>query len=352
MTAEPEILFEKKGQIGLVTLNRPKALNALTLNMIREFQPVLDAWAEDDSVRAVVVRGAGEKAFCAGGDVRAVYDAGKSGGDLPKDFFREEYILNHCIFNYAKPYVALIDGITMGGGVGISILGSHRVVGRTLLAMPETAIGLFPDVGGSYFLPRLPGSLGTYLALTGARIKAADSLYSQMATHYVPTEKTDDLVAALAAAEFGDDAKATVDAVIAGLAGDAGEPPLADVRDQIDRCFSKDSVEEIIEALKAEGSDWATAQVEALGKLSPTSMKISLEQLKRGESQDFETCMIMEYRMSQACMAGHDFYEGIRSVLVDKDHNPTWSPATLAEVTEEMVEQHFAPLGDRDLSFS
>ena len=207
-------------------------------------------------------------------------------------------------------------------------------------------------MGGSYFLPRLPGAIGVYLALTGARIKAADCLYSQMATHYVPTEKTAELREALGTASFGADAKATVDQVLLGFAADPGPAPLAQVRAQIDRCFSKHSIEAILAALAAEDTDWARAQIALLGKQSPTSLKVSLEQLTRGRSQEVEACMIMEYRLSQACMAGHDFYEGIRSVLIDKDHNPSWNPADLAAVDESLVAQHFASLGARDLQFS
>jgi enoyl-CoA hydratase len=353
MSDEPEILFERKGPLAVVTLNRPKALNALTLGMIREMQPQMDAWAADDAVAAVVVQGAGEKSFCAGGDVRAVWQAGKEGGSLARDFFFEEYRLNRTIHVFPKPYVALIDGIVMGGGIGVSVHGSHRIAGdRTLAAMPETAIGLFPDVGGSWFLPRLPGRIGLWMALTGARLKAADAVYAGIATEYVPSDKHAELEAALAQElEGAADAKAAVDAVVARFAADPGPAPLAEHREEIDRLFASDRIADILAALEADGGDWATAQLEILRGRSPTSMKVTSEQLIRGKDLSFDDCMTMEYRLSQGAMASHDFYEGIRAVLVDKDHAPTWRPATLSEVTGEMVEAWFRPLGERDLTF-
>ncbi|SMF44211.1 3-hydroxyisobutyryl-CoA hydrolase [Tistlia consotensis] len=362
MDETAEILFERRGAIGLVTLSRPKALNALTLGMIRAFQPVLDAWAEDPGVGAVVVRGAGEKAFCAGGDVRAVWQAGKAGdeGGLTRDFFREEYILNRTVFRFPKPYIALIDGITMGGGVGLSVHGMIRVAGdRTLVAMPETAIGLFPDVGGSYFLPRLPGKAGLYLALTGHRVRAADCRYLGIATHYVPTDRQEELLQALCEAEFPGDGGSGAEAAVNRFVVHAGGSEMHRRQALIDRLFCGESVEAIVSALEAaaakgeaEGdAGWAAEQVDILHKRSPTSMKVAFEQLRRGANLTFEDCMTMEYRLSQAAMAGHNFYEGIRAVLVDKDHAPAWRPASLAEVDRALVESHFKPLGERDLTF-
>ena len=353
MSDEPEILFDIRGPLAVITLNRPKALNALTLGMIRALQPKLEAWAGDPAVKAVVIEGAGEKAFCAGGDVRAVWQAGKDGGALTREFFYEEYKLNRTIHVFPKPYVALIDGIVMGGGIGLSVHGSHRIAGdRTLAAMPETAIGLFPDVGGSWFLPRLPGRLGLWMALTGARLKAADALYADVATEYVPSDRHGELEAALTAAlADSDDAGAAVDAAIADFAADPGLAPLAEQRADIDRLFAADGVAEILAALRADGGAWAAAQLEILESRSPTSMKVTAEQLVRGRDLDFDACMTMEYRMSQAAMADRDFYEGIRAVLVDKDHAPKWQPASLAEVGDDLVERYFAPLGPRDLTF-
>ncbi len=338
--AQP-ILFERRGGLAIVTLNRPAALNALTLDMIRQLDRRLAEWAVDPSVGAVVIRGAGGRAFCAGGDVRALYD-----GDAAycAEFYRDEYRLDRRVFRFPKPYVALIDGVVMGGGVGVSVHGSHRVASeRTLFAMPETGIGLFPDVGGGYFLPRRPGRIGMYLALTGARLRAADCLYAGVATHYVPGDRLDALVDALA---DGD-----VDAPLARFATDPGPPPLAEHRAAIDRCFAGGSVETIIETLEAESGDWARTTRATLAAKSPTSLRLTFRQLSAGATLDFEAVLVMEYRLSQFCMAGHDFFEGVRAVVIDKDNAPRWRPATLAEVTEAEIERAFRPLGDRDLHF-
>lgn len=352
---DADIQFERRGPIGLVTLTRPKALNALTLGMIRAFDPQLAAWADDPSVAAVVVTGSGGKAFCAGGDVaqlyhdRAAVQEGRSDGSPRREFFREEYRLNRRIKRFPKPYVALIDGISMGGGVGISVHGSHRVVTeKTMVAMPETAIGLFPDVGATFVLPRCPGRTGVFLALTGERIRAADCLYLGMADAFVPSASIDSLVDRLVASNGSAGA---IQAAIDALAQPAGEPPLAARRDAIDRCFAGASVETILRALEAEGGDWAEGVRAALAKLSPTSLKVTLAALRRGAEQEFEDGMVMEYRLSQACMAGHDFYEGVRAVLVDKDRNPAWDPPFLVDVDDARVAAHFAPPAEGDLTF-
>jgi|HigsolmetaAR204D_1030405.scaffolds.fasta_scaffold03768_4 enoyl-CoA hydratase len=358
MRAEDEILFETAGQIGIVTLNRPRALNALSLGMIRAMDRQLAAWAADPRVGAVVVRGAGGKAFCAGGDVRAVWQAGmearQEGHDaaarLRADFFREEYILNHRIHFYPKPYVALVDGIAMGGGVGLSVHGSHRVVTeRTLFAMPETGIGLFPDVGGGWFLPRCPGEVGTYLGLTGARIGAGDCGYIGFGTHFVPSARLEDLVAALAEADLERGGARAVDGVIARFAGDCGPAPLAALRSAIDRCFSFNSVEEILVALEREEGDWAAEAREILAARSPTSLKITLRQLREGRHLPYEEVVTLEYRLSQRCTAAADFYEGVRAVLIDKDQRPRWEPAAIPGVQDADVDRYFQPLGDGDL---
>ncbi len=343
MDGDSEVLFELRGGVATVTLNRPEALNALTLAMVRSLDARLADCAADAAVRVIVIQGAGERAFCAGGDVRALYEAGLSGGDLPAVFYRREYALNHRIHGLEKPYVALLDGITMGGGVGVSVHGSHRVATeRTLFAMPETGIGLFPDVGGSYFLPRLPGAIGMYLALTGARLAAADCLYAGIATHCVAGARLDELRDALT--RDGD-----VDRALRRLHQDPGAAPLAAHRDAIDRCFAAASVAEIIAALEAERTDWAAKQLEVLGAKSPTSLKVTVRQIRAGAGIGFAEVMRMEYRLTQACMAGHDFYEGVRAAVIDKDRKPKWRPARLDQVTEAAVDAYFAPLGDRDL---
>ena len=349
---ESEIYFGREGRLAIITLNRPKALNSLTLHMIREMQVQLETWADDPDVGAVLLQGAGEKAFCAGGDVIAVARAAKEGGELPRVFFREEYTLNRTMEFYAKPLIALIDGITMGGGVGISVHGSHRIVGeRTLFAMPETGIGLFPDVGGSYFLPRLPGRLGQYLALTGARLKAADCIYCGVGTDYIVGERMEATMTALAEAELGAEANAEIDDIIDGFASGIGETPLAEERERIDRCFASDEVSEIFAALAADGSDWAEKTLAKLQAMSPLSLLVTAEEMRRGAEMSFDDCMTMEYRLSQAFMAGHDFHEGIRALLIDKDKAPKWQHASIGEVTKAEVDAYFQPLGDQDLTF-
>ena len=343
-----EILFEAAGGVGLVTLNRPQALNALTLAMVRALDARLRAWASDPKVRCVVVQGAGERAFCAGGDIRALYDSGQSKSDtLTADFYREEYRLNRLIKRYPKPYIALIDGVVMGGGVGVSVHGSHRIATeRTLFAMPETGIGLFPDVGGSYFLPRCPGRVGFYLGLTGARIKAADCLYAGIATHHVPFGALETLIDALRQAPNG-----AVTDIVARFGTSPGTAPLEQNRAAIDRCFAAASIEAIQAALEADGSEWAKGTRAAMGEKAPACEKVTLRQLERGSTMTFEDCMVMEFRLSQRAMAAHDFYEGVRAAVIDKDRAPKWRPASLAEVSEADVAAWFAPLPGGDLDF-
>ncbi|WP_257463224.1 enoyl-CoA hydratase/isomerase family protein [Archangium lipolyticum] len=351
-----DVLLETRGPLGLVTLNRPKALNALDLGMIRALHPALEAWAKEPSVKAVVIRGAGGRAFCAGGDVRAV--AASLGSPAPegqeplsRSFFREEYRLNHLIHHYPKPFVALVDGISMGGGLGLSVHGSHRVVTeRLVLAMPETAIGLFPDVGGGWFLPRFPGEAGTYLGLTGVRSNAADAMWLGYGTQHVTHDKLDAVVDALAAADWSAGAARDVATrVLSGFATEPGPSPLSAHRETIDRCFSKDRMEDILAALEAEHTPWAEETRATLGRMSPTSLKVTLRQLRLCRSRPYDEVVTVEYRLSQHCTALPDFREGIRAVLVDKDNRPKWNPPTLAEAREADVEACFAPLGDRDL---
>ena len=320
---EVEIIFARQGGIGLAVLNRPKALNALTLDQVHALHSRLDAWAADDTVKAVVIEGTGEKAFCAGGDIRALYDAAKAGEmEYVAAFYRDEYRLNRKIKTYAKPYVALIDGIVMGGGVGVSVHGRYRVATeRTLFAMPETGIGFFPDVGGAYFLPRCPGQIGLYLGLTGARLKAADCLYAGIATQYVPSARLDELRAALAA--DADD----VEAVLARFHVDPGPAPLAQRRDLIDRCFSAQTYDGVLAALAAEGEGFAADTLATITAKSPTAGKVAFEQIRRGAKLDFDACMKMEFRLSQVYAPAADFIEGIRAVIVDKDGKPAWGQA-------------------------
>jgi enoyl-CoA hydratase len=343
MTGTGDILFEAQGALGLITLNRPKAMNALTLDMIHAMTVRLGVWAEDDDIAAVAVRGAGDKAFCAGGDVLALIRPDNAA--FIEGFFHDEYRLNRMIFRYPKPYIALIDGIAMGGGVGVSVHGRYRIATeRTLFAMPETGIGMFPDVGGTYFLPRLPGALGLYLGLTGTRLKAADCLHAGLTEAYLPQDRHGDLLAGLADGRWPE-------TLLAELGGDAGPASIADHREAIDRCFSADSVAGIMARVGTEGGEWADRTLAALRRMSPTALKIAFRQIREGRGLDFEDCMMLEYRLSQRVIPGHDFREGVRALLVDRDMSPKWAPPTLADVTDDYIDGYFAPLPGGDLTF-
>src|SRR5262245_9407131 len=349
MLSNSDTLFERRGTAGLVTLNRPQALNAVSHGMVRSLAQQLAEWEDDPAVTRVVVTAAPGKAFSAGGDLRALYDLGRAGRfEDALGYFRDEYALNALIKRYRKPYVALIDGIVMGGGVGISVHGSHRVAGdRFTFAMPEVSIGFFPDIGATWFLPRMPGELGTYCALTGERLDAADGVFAGIATHRVASARFPDLVDALCGA-------VPVDALLGAFAQPAGAGPVAARRAAIDRLFAGNRVEDILAALDAEASQngtptgtdaaFATATATLMRAKSPTSLKIALEQMRRGSALDFAQCMRTEFRIVSRVVEGHDLYEGIRAVIIDKDQAPRWQPETLAAVTATDVERHFAPL--------
>jgi enoyl-CoA hydratase len=311
----------------------------VTLGMVRALTRQLAEWRHDPSVTRVLLTAAGGRAFSAGGDIRALYDAGTSGRhDEMLAFYGEEYVLNTIIKHYPKPYVALIDGIVMGGGVGLSVHGSHRVAGdRFSFAMPEVSIGFFPDVGATWFLPRLPGGLGAYCALTGERLNAADGVLATIATHRVSSARWSDLADALCGA-------ASVDATLAAFAEPPGEGKVAARRDAIDRLFQGDTVEDILAALDADASEFAKAAAITIRLKSPISLKLALAQMRAGATLSFEGCMQTEFRIVSRVIHGHDFYEGVRAVIVDKDNAPRWRPATLAEVSDAEIARHFAPL--------
>jgi enoyl-CoA hydratase len=342
-----EILFERRGAAGLVRLNRPAALNAVTHAMVLALRAQLDAWADAAAVTRVVITAAGNRAFSAGGDIRHLYDLGKAGKlDQMLQFWRDEYPLNALIKSYRKPYVALIDGIVMGGGVGVSLHGSHRVAGdRFRFAMPEVGIGFFPDVGATWFLPRMPGELGTYCGLTGDRFNGADALAAGLATHRIASARFPELIEALTGT-------VSVDAVLGAFAEPAGEGPLAPRCAAIDRLFSGVSVEHILAALDGEATlngadaEWAAKTAATMRTKSPLSLKLALQQVRRGGAWDFDACMRVEMRIVSRLVEGHDFYEGVRAVIVDKDNKPRWQPASLSDVSDEDVEHHFAPLRD------
>ncbi|KAM6268456.1 3-hydroxyisobutyryl-CoA hydrolase, mitochondrial isoform 4-T4 [Porphyrio hochstetteri] len=347
-----EVLLEKRGGAGIITLNRPKALNALNISMIQQIYPQIKTWEQDPETFLIIIKGTGGKAFCAGGDIRAITEAGKAGDRLAQDFFREEYMLNNAIGTCKKPYVALIDGITMGGGVGLSVHGHFRVATeKTLFAMPETAIGLFPDVGGGYFLPRLSGKVGYYLALTGFRLKGRDVLKAGIATHFVDSEQLPTLEKDLIALKSPsmENIADLLNAYHMKSKVDQEKFVLDEHMEKINSLFSANSMEEIVKKLKQDGSPFATKQLETINKMSPTSLKLTLRQLREGASMSLQDVLTMEYRLSQACMRGHDFYEGVRAVLIDKDQSPRWKPAALEDVSDEFVDDCFKPLGKNDL---
>jgi len=343
-----EVEFERLGAIGLIRLNRPKALNALSLAMVRMMDGVLARWAVDPAVRAVVVTGTGDRAFCAGGDVRAVWADGiarrrhESDGALTSDFFRNEYRLNRRIHRYPKPYVALADGIVMGGGVGVSVHGSDCVfTERTVFAMPETLIGFFPDVGAAWHLARCPGETGAYLALTGLRLGAADALAMGLGKWFVHSARLPAVIEGLA--ETGD-----VESVLGRFSSPAAASELLARREVIDRCFSADTAEEILDSVQRHGD--AETLDTLLGR-SPTSLKISLRHVRACRDLAIEDVLRQDFRLSQGCMAGRDFYEGIRAQLVDKDYQPKWDPPSLGAVDNELVAAHFRPPAGGDLDF-
>ncbi|XP_005324431.2 3-hydroxyisobutyryl-CoA hydrolase, mitochondrial isoform X1 [Ictidomys tridecemlineatus] len=353
--AAEDVLLEKKGCAGVITLNRPKLLNALNLNMTQKIYSQLKKWEQDSETSLIIIKGAGGKAFCAGGDIRAISDAIKAKQKLAELFFKEEYILNNAIASLQKPYIALIDGITMGGGVGISVHGQFRVATeKSVFSMPETAIGLFPDVGGGYFLPRLQGKLGYFLALTGFRLKGRDVYRVGIATHFVDSEKVSMLEEDLVALKSP--SKENVADVLETYHTQSKIDQdksfiLEEHLDKINRCFSANTVEQIIENLQQDGSPFALEQLKVINQMSPTSLKITLRHLIKGSSQTLKDVLTEEYRMSQACMRGHDFHEGVRAVLVDKDQSPKWKPANLKEVTDEDLDNYFKSLGSNDLKF-
>jgi enoyl-CoA hydratase len=341
VTGEPEVIFETRGALALITLNRPKALNALTRGMVVAISGRLSEWAGDKTIAAVAIRGAGERAFCAGGDIRALHESGRSGTSYAIDFWRDEYRLNAAIKHYCKPYIALAHGICMGGGIGVSVHGSFRVCnGAATFAMPETGIGFFPDVGGSYFLPRCPGEIGMYLALTGARLKGPDAVYAGLATHFVPAEEWPELIDALA------DGDTPADVLAEMAQWPLPSAPLSERRAKIDRIFAASSVEDILANLDADDCDWARDTAATIRTRSPTSLRIVYNEIRSGATLEFDDCMRMEFRIANRMLAGHDFYEGVRSVLIDKDNAPDWRPSSLEEVKAESIAGYFAPLDE------
>ncbi|MGN5377577.1 enoyl-CoA hydratase/isomerase family protein [Streptomyces lasalocidi] len=341
------VLFHTAGRAAHITLNRPKALNALDHEMVRRIDAALTAWEHDPAVRTVVLTGAGERGLCAGGDIRAIHDDARDGdGTASAAFWRDEYRLNARIAHYPKPYVALMDGIVMGGGVGLSAHGGVRIVTeRSRVAMPETGIGFVPDVGGTHLLGLAPGELGTHLALTGDGIGAGDALLCGLADHYVPSAALGEFVADLAGLSVHDALDRHIRPAPQGSwpSGGSGSTPAT----------GPGTVEEIVDRLLDHGDPAAKEAAETLLATSPTSLKVTLTAVRRARRLGLlERVLDQEYRVSCACLSTHDLVEGIRARVIDKDRDPRWSPATLAEVTDADVDRFFAPLGSRELGLA
>jgi enoyl-CoA hydratase len=338
--SEPEVITRVEGETGRITLNRPGALHALTTNMCVLMTAALLDWRADPAVRAVLIDHSGERGFCAGGDIRMLAESGQGDGSAAREFFFTEYRLNELLFGYPKPVVAVMDGVTMGGGVGLAMPAKFRIATeRTTFAMPETGIGLFPDVGGGWFLPRLHHHAGLWLALTGARLKAADCMALEIATHVVASASVADLKAAIVAAPDH------IPGAIAPFAVQPGPAPVVERFADIARLFGQPSVEDVVAALEADGSDWANAQLATLKTKSPQTMKVAFRQLMQGgRMTSFADNMAMEYRIGARVVHKHDFIEGVRAVIVDKDNAPKWKPASLDGVSDADLDAIFARL--------
>jgi enoyl-CoA hydratase len=350
---EPDLIARREGAAGVIRLNRPKAINAVTLEMFRDVDKALDAFEADPDVAVILLEGAGERGLCAGGDIRALYESSKVRGDLGKILWREEYILNARIAKFAKPYVAFMDGIVMGGGVGLSAHGRHRVVTeRTKLAMPEVGLGFFPDVGGTWLLSRAPGEIGTYFGLTGQTMNGPDAIYARFADAVVPSGKLPALHEALTKVRTGA-TSSEVKAIIDGFATGETSGPVAAMQSKIDTWFAHDRMEDIITALQRDGSELAQSTLKTLNEKSPRGMVVTLELLRLARaSSSLEQCLVREYRAALEVFASDDFREGVRAAVIDKDRNPKWSPSRIEDVTPEMVAPYFAEIGADELRFS
>jgi len=349
---EPDLIARREGAAGIIRLNRPKTINAVTLEMFRDIDKALDQFEADPAVGLVLLEGAGERGLCAGGDIRALYESSKVKGDLGKILWREEYILNARIAKFAKPYVAFMDGIVMGGGVGLSAHGRHRVVTeRTKLAMPEVGLGFFPDVGGTWLLSRSPGEIGTYFGLTGQTMNGPDAVHAGFADAVVPSGKLAALrgtLVNLPAGVSSGDVKAAIDRFATGET--AG--PVAAVQPQIDRWFAHDRMQDNVTSLQQDGSELAQSTLKTLGEKSPRGMVVALKLLRLARaSSSLEECLVREYRAALEVFASDDFREGIRAAVIDKDRNPRWSPPAIEDVTPGMIAPYFAEIGADELLF-
>lgn len=345
MNPYTEVLFEeingKDGDVGLMTLNRPAALNALNHSMILAMSSQLQYWETADHIKAVIIRAAEGRAFCAGGDLRATYQLLSTNPSAAIAFFRDEYQLNKRIYHYSKPYIALLDGITMGGGVGISIHGSHRIAtDKLLFAMPETGIGFFPDVGGTYFLPRLKGMIGYYIGLTGARLQSDDCVELGITQYKVTSNDLSELMTAIAQEKFNENADLTVSKVIEQFKL-ATNSRFLQQQTKIDEAFSEKTIEDILANLQQSSHSCLQEAKKMLMKNSPISLKVTLRALQQGKNLDFDACMEQEYKLSGHFLKSHDFREGIRAILIDKDQKPNWIPNSIKEVSDQVIDQYF-----------
>ena len=350
--AEPDLIARREGSAGIIRLNRPKAINAVTLEMFRDIDKALDTFEADPDVAVIVLEGAGDRGLCAGGDIRALYEDSKLNGDLGKVLWREEYILNARIAKFPKPYVAFMDGIVMGGGVGLSAHSRHRVVTeRTKLAMPEVGLGFFPDVGGTWLLSRAPGEIGTYFGLTGQTMNGPDAIYARFADAVVPSTKLGALREVLTKIRRGTQS-AEIKILIDGFATGESSGPVAAMQPQIDAWFGYDRMQDIVAALLRDGSELAHATRKTLNEKSPRGMVVTLQLLRLARSAaSLEQCLVREYRAALEVFRSDDFREGVRAAVIDKDRNPRWSPAGIEDVTPEMVARYFAEIGADELVF-
>ncbi|MGJ5196039.1 MULTISPECIES: enoyl-CoA hydratase/isomerase family protein [unclassified Bradyrhizobium] len=349
---EGDLIVRREGSAGIIRLNRPKAINAMTLEMSMGIDAALDRFEGDPAVAIVVLEGAGERGLCAGGDIRGLYESSKTNGDLGKVFWRQEYIMNARIAAFPKPYVAYMDGLVMGGGVGLSAHGRHRIVTeKTKLAMPEVGLGFFPDVGGTWLLSRAPGELGAYFGLTGQTMNGPDAIHARFADAVVPTEKWPALREVLTKVRPGT-LSIEIDRLIAGFATSETSGPVAAQQAKIDAWFAHDSMHDIFAALKADGSELALATLKTLQEKSPRGMVVTLELLRlaRGAAS-LEECLVREYRAALEVFRSDDFREGVRAAIIDKDRNPRWSPPDVDQVTPDMLAPYLAEIGADELTF-
>nr|WP_225678163.1 enoyl-CoA hydratase/isomerase family protein [Bradyrhizobium hereditatis] len=351
-SAEGDLIARREGSAGIIRLNRPKAINAVTLEMFHDIDKALDVFEADPAVAVILLEGAGERGLCAGGDIRALWESSKVKGDLGKILWRDEYILNARIKKFPKPYVAFMDGIVMGGGVGLSAHSSHRVVtDKTKLAMPEVGLGFFPDVGGTWLLSHSPGEIGTYFGLTGQTMNGPDAIHAKFADAVVPSAKLPALRAALTEVALGT-TSADIKKLIEGFSTGETAGPVAAQRAKIDALFSHDRMEDIIAALQRDGSDFAQATLKTLSEKSPRGMVVTLKLLRLARTaSSLEECLAREYRAALEVFASDDFREGVRAAVIDKDRNPKWSPPRIEDVTPEMVTPYFAEIGADELKF-